>query len=371
MPLSSVFGHDPAVRALRQALETDQLAGTYLFAGPESVGKTTLARAFAEAAACLSPSRFPFDACGKCESCRRAQAGQQPEIALIAPAGDLTQIWQFWDRDGRPPGILQHTLSYAPVIGRRRVYIIERADTLNEAAANSLLKVLEEPPPYALFVLLTPHTARMLPTVLSRSQVVRLIAAPRLELARFLEREYELPPHRAGPLAAYAEGRTGAAVSFARDPNAEREMDRVLDFAGTLVTTSPLGALQAGESMRKLASGLRTLAGDVGGSMPAAEDEAGESAPKERLSRTQLGLLMDLLAAYYRDLLALRLGGPAAPVVHEDHREALSIAAARAPAARWTAALDALLTARRRLDQNINVRLLTDWLAVRLVAYGG
>src|SRR5258708_38767343 len=140
MPFSEVFGHVSAVRSLQRALVADQLAGTYLFAGPQGVGKTTLSLAFGAAAACLRPRPDPFDACGECDSCRRAAVGAQPEIVLIAPAGDQTQIWQFWDRDGKPPGALQHSLHYGPVIGRDRVYIIARADSLNEPAANSLLK---------------------------------------------------------------------------------------------------------------------------------------------------------------------------------------------------------------------------------------
>src|SRR5687768_11675164 len=187
MGFRDVFGHESAVRSLQKALASDQLPGTYLLTGPQGIGKTTLALAFAEAAACLAPIEEPFDSCGECDSCRRARAGDHPEIALIPPVGDQTQIWQFWDRDGRPPGILQHSLHFAPVIGRRRVYIIERADTLNEAAANSLLKVLEEPPPYAVFVLLATHAGRLLPTVLSRSQLVRLLPASINELAHFLE----------------------------------------------------------------------------------------------------------------------------------------------------------------------------------------
>src|SRR5438105_8123451 len=186
MPFQYLFGHEPAIRALQKALATNELAGAYLFTGPQGVGKTTLALAFAEAAACLNPRNEPFDACGECDSCRRAKQGTQPEISLIPPAGDQTQIWQFWDRDGRPPGILQHSLNFAPSIGRKRVYIIERAETLNIAAANSLLKVLEEPPPYAVFVLLAPHAARLLPTVLSRCQLIRLTPAPVSGLAEYL-----------------------------------------------------------------------------------------------------------------------------------------------------------------------------------------
>lgn len=367
MPLHSLFGLDGAVRGLRRALADDRLAGTYLFVGPDGVGKNALAMAFAEAATCLSPVLDPFDACGRCDSCIRAARGQQPEIVRIEPAGDQMQIWQFWDRNGRPPGALQHTLNYAPGIGRRRVYIIDRADALNEAAANSLLKVLEEPPPYALFVLLSPNPARMLATILSRAQVVRLVTAPVDALAAYLASAHGVDPSRARRCAALAEGRTGRAIALATDDAAETEIRCIVDLTRDMCFASPLRALQMGERMRQMAAGLRSLTGQTSG---AAEPAAAEGAPaegKERVGRRQLGALVDGMAAAFRDMLALRLSGRDAPILHVDRRDELAEAAATRSADCWMGCLDTLLAARRRIDQNASVPLLTDWLAIRIV----
>ena len=71
--------------------------------GPPGVGKGAVARAFAQAAACLTPIPHPFDACGVCDSCRRAETGIQPELITVVPAGEQMQIWQFWDRDKSRP----------------------------------------------------------------------------------------------------------------------------------------------------------------------------------------------------------------------------------------------------------------------------
>ncbi len=367
MSFASIFGLDGAVHALRRALAEDRLPGTYLFVGPQGVGKAALAHAFAEAACCLDPARDPFDACGKCDSCVRAAKGQQPEIVHIEPAGDQMQIWQFWDRDGKPPGVLQHTLTYAPGIGRRRIYIIDRADALNEAAANSLLKVLEEPPPYAVFVLLSPSPARMLATILSRSQLVRLTASPADDLTEYLAATRGVEPDRARRCAALAEGLTGKALSLATDAAAEEEIGRVVDLARDLATATPLRALQLGERLRKTATGLRSLTGQVQEpSDDPAQPEAPASEGKERVGRRQLGTLIDVMAAVFRDLLALRLSGPDAPVLHVDRREELAQAAAARSPEFWMGCLDDLLAARRRVDQNASVLLLTDWLAIRI-----
>ena len=369
MGFRDVFGHDSAARALQNALASSSLAGAYLFTGPQGIGKTTLAKAFGQAAACLSPAADPFDACGICDSCIRAQSGGHPEIAVISPAGDQTQIWQFWDRDGRPPGILQRTLRYAPTIGRRRVYIIERADTLNEAAANSLLKALEEPPPYVLFVLLSPHAARLLPTILSRCQMVRMSASPQVELEQYLA-DIGIQRERAAAYAAYSEGRAGAALSLARGKGIEPEIDAALDLADSLATAEPLAAMKLGERIRKQAAGIKALASaDSVDSVPAsggASDES-ESSPREKVGRKSLGIVLDLLTAYYRDLLASRLAGSEAKLLHVDRAEQIAASASRREARTWAACIDYLLTARRRVEQNANPRLVTDALAVQLI----
>ena len=366
--LSSLFGQTAAISALRRALESDCLPGTYLFVGPTGVGKGALAQAFGQAAACLSPGTAPFDACGVCASCRAAEMGAHPEIVTLTPAGEQMQIWQFWDRDGKPPGILSHTLNYAPTIGRRRVYILENAASLSESAANSLLKVLEEPPPYALFLLLAPHPARMLPTIVSRSQMVRLSPAPLDALTAYLRESLGVEAERAAMLAAYAEGRIGQAARMARNPAVGEEIGRILDFAESLPDAPRARALKVAEQIRKLANQTKALLGEEP-STEAAEDEEGAAAPKERAGRRQLAVVFDLLVAFYRDLLALRVGGAGAQrIINAERAAKLSRLAQSGSPERWMRCLDALLLARRRLDANANIPLVTEALAMTLLA---
>ena len=342
----------------------EQLAGTYLFVGPQGVGKTALAIAFAQAAACVDPRSDPADACGLCESCRRIATDTNREVMRIGPAGDQTQIWQFWDRENKPRGALQHTITYAPDIGRKRVYIIERADTLNASAANSLLKVLEEPPPYVLFLLLAPHPARMLETILSRSQIIRLTPGPVEALAEHLCKTERLDPIKAREFAAYAEGRTGSALRLHRQPLAWQEIDRALDMAETIPVSSPLGALRIAEAIRKQAAAMKALSDDDSNGIV-----EGESGAKEKVGRKQLGIVLELLIAFYRDLLAISLNGPDTPIVHGDRRFKLAQLAANSGPSHWMACLDSLLTARRRVDQNAGIPLLTEWLAMNLIIH--
>jgi hypothetical protein len=205
----------------------------------------------------------------------------------------------------------------------------------------------------------------MLPTILSRTQVVRLVASPVEALAAYLVEAHGVEPVRARRCAALAEGLTGRALWLAKDAAAEEEIGRVVDLSREMCLATPLRALQMGERMRQMAGNLRSLAG-ASAAPAAAAAEAPQAEGRERVSRRQLGALVDGMAAVFRDLLALRLAGRDAAILNVDRRDALAdIAATRAPEY-WMGRLDDLLSARRRIDQNASVPLLTDWLAVRI-----
>ncbi len=373
MRLSELFGQEAAIGALRRALEADTLSGAYLFIGQNGVGKSTVARAFAQAAMCLQPTHTPFDSCGVCDSCRRFANGTHPESVTVTPAGEQIQIWQIWTREGRPTrGILSDTLSYAPLLGKRRVYIIEQAETLNESAANSLLKVLEEPPPYAVFILLAPHPARVLPTIVSRSQMVRLNAVSVAELTSYLETVHHVEPLRAGMLASYAEGRIGQAVSMVNTTAVGEEIGRILDFAETLTQSPRVRALRLAEQLRKLAAQVKALSGNVAEAAETGTSDEEASTSKEKVGRRQYAALIDVLTVFYRDILALRIAtGTAPPIVNRDRADRLLRIAVSQEPSHWMRCLDSLLLARRRLNANANIALVTELLTMSLLGYTG
>lgn len=365
MTLHEILGQEAAVGAIRRALTHDCLAGTYLLVGLPGAGKSALAGAFASAATCTAPIH-PFDACGQCGSCRRLRAGTHPEVVRINPAGEQTQIWQFWTRDNRDaPGVLSTTLCYAPVIGRRRVYILEQADTLTEAAANSLLKVLEEPPPYALFLLLAPHTSHVLPTIVSRCQIVRVHPVPAGQLTDYLMQRFHIPADRATAVATYAEGRVGQAVRMAENPAIAEEIARVLDFAESIPRAPRVRALRLAEQLRQCAAQLHALPGLQ--TSPVSGDEGDATPAKEKVSRRVLLLCCDLLVTFYRDLLVLSVSGTSARVVNRDRADRMARIAGSAGPEHWMRCLDALLMARRRLEANANVAMVTEALMMALV----
>lgn len=157
----SVVGQRALTETLRNAIRSGHLAHAYLFCGPRGVGKTTCARIFAKTINCLQPTA-DHDACNDCESCRSFNEGRSFNIHELDAASnnsveDIRQLIQ----EVRIP----------PQVGKYSVYIIDEVHMLSQGAFNALLKTLEEPPSYAIFILATTEKHKVLPTILSRCQV--------------------------------------------------------------------------------------------------------------------------------------------------------------------------------------------------------
>jgi DNA polymerase-3 subunit delta' len=254
---------------------------------------------------------------------------------------------------------LQRGLAFAPVVGAKRVFIVTRADTLTSAAANSLLKVLEEPPPYAVFILLAPNASRLLPTILSRCRIVRCLPAPIDDLAAYLEASRQIDPERARSLAALAEGRTGEALRLSSDPVRMEAIRAVTCLGLQLPGAGLVRSLKLSEALRKAGAAPKSLS-------EAGPEENGGEPVRDRAARGQLGATLDRLLAVYRDLLHASVAGDEAPLVHIEASEDLLRVGGSRPPASWMRDIETLSRARERLERNVSLALLSDWLAVEL-----
>ena len=171
-----IHGHDAVVQRFRRSLASGRLAASYLFLGPEGIGKRTFAVKLAQALLCQRDDSGKLEPCGQCESCQLSLAGNHPDIDIVGlPAGKrwLPVDLFLGDRDHRNQVGLCHNVSLRPQMGRRRVAIIDDADFFTVESANCLLKTLEEPPPGAVMILIGTSRSRQLPTILSRTQTIR------------------------------------------------------------------------------------------------------------------------------------------------------------------------------------------------------
>lgn len=158
---SDVVGQGHISKTLRNALKSEQLAHAFLFCGPRGVGKTTIARILARAINCQNPSE-DFEPCGECASCQSIKQNASFNIfELDAASNNSVEDIRY----------LNEQVRIAPHQGKFKVFIIDEVHMLSQSAFNAFLKTLEEPPPYAIFILATTEKHKIIPTILSRCQI--------------------------------------------------------------------------------------------------------------------------------------------------------------------------------------------------------
>jgi len=175
MSFSDITGNARIKKILTKALQRDRIPNSLLFSGPQGVGKIETALVVAKALNCLNQTD---DACETCEVCTAINKGIFPDVMRISPEKETLKIDQM--------RILKEAAYLRPMVGRKRVFIVNPAEKMNPKASNSLLKILEEPPSSSHIILITSNPFLILPTIKSRCQVLSFSPVSRDDIARCL-----------------------------------------------------------------------------------------------------------------------------------------------------------------------------------------
>ncbi len=317
-----VIGHEWALDLLAQAITAGRLSHAYLFTGPAQVGKTTLARAFSQALLCAEGGGAP---CGRCRPCQRISLGRYPDVQLIAAEKNVIQIDQV--------RALRGDAALSPLEGRYRVFIIREIERATLPAANALLKTLEEPAPQVILLLTSARRDQVLPTILSRCQIVSLRPLPLEQVQDALETRWHVEAERAALLARLSAGRLGWAVTAHTDPSLWAERSKRFDDLLALTRDGYVGRLNYAETLAREPDALERAVG--------------------------------LWVTWWRDVRLLQAGTPDA-VINLDRCVQLSQQARLFQPEQVEMALADLIQTLRRLRANVNARLALDVLLLRL-----
>ena len=308
-----IRGNTPLVEQLRRSAASGRSSHAYLFLGGAGAGKRLIANTFAKALQCEGEKR----PCGSCKSCHAFNHGNHPDVIYFQP---LKNGKTYTIEDVREQ--LLETVDLKPFQYEKKIYIIEKADTLNIQSQNALLKTLEEPPAHAVFLLLAERAEAFLPTILSRVVVMKIRPLSAETIADYLMQAGHLA-EESHILSAYAQGRIGQALELVEDEGF-REMRQDI-----------LGKLEALPSMSEGDAYL--LAKDLEG------------------YKNDLRFL-DIMELWYRDLLTAKSLREEGYLIQRDKKDAI-FRAAKEPAALLAKKAAAVRTARMRLAQNANFRL--------------
>jgi DNA polymerase-3 subunit delta' len=332
----TVIGQARAVTLLKRSLETDSLAHAYLLTGPEHVGKSLLAINLAQALNCTGAE----PPCGECSSCRRISEDKHADVRrvrLLVPMTDedAPQRTRISIKDFDE---IEYAANLPPYEGRRKVFIIDGAENLSAAAGNRLLKVLEEPFPHVIWLLLTSQERRLLPTVASRCQRIELPPIPVAEVARVLC-DLRLEPAKAGLLAQLSRGCLGWAILASSDGSLlearSREMDRLVSL------------LSAGMDER-----FQT-AWELGGVLD-----------RDRKAGMEI---LNLWLGWWRDALLLKMSCPEA-VTNSDYLKSLEdCAGRRLTLSQIKETIESIRNAMTEVGRNVSGRLALEVLMLNMV----
>lgn len=200
-----ILGHEQIIEHLQNAIALEKVSHAYIFNGPEASGKMMLADAFAMSLQCEGDEK----PCLNCRSCKQAMDRNQPDIIYVTHEKPNT----IGVDDIRTQ--INNDIDIKPYSSRYKVYILDEAEKMNQQAQNALLKTIEEPPAYAVILLLTTNADRFLPTILSRCIRLDLKAVKEAEIKKYLMREYQIPDYQADVCAAFSQGNVGKAIQLA------------------------------------------------------------------------------------------------------------------------------------------------------------
>jgi DNA polymerase-3 subunit delta' len=274
-----VLGNGRVKKILRLALQRGRIPNSLLFCGPEGVGKRTLALVLARAINC---QRRQDDACEECSACRAISAGRFPDVQEIKPEGQFIKVEHV--REMRQLAYLR------PMAGKKRVFFITEAEKLNDESANTLLKILEEPPFFSQFILVTSNPHLILPTIRSRCQTLQFGPVGKEEIVKALL-EKGRGEDQARIISLYVRGNFGEALGLDWAEVQGKRQEVWGHFLSFLTNEHP-------------ASFLRSFG----------------FAPR-KLIREDLEMTLEIMASFCRDLILIKEDGDLSLLLNPDYAD--------------------------------------------------
>lgn len=334
-----VIGQDRILSLLDYSLKTNTIAHAYLLVGPRHVGKRTLAFNLAQALNCDGPE-LP---CGQCRSCQRILEGKHADVISISMNSKIESAVTSNSLEHKTEiGIkdmleLQRMANLPPYEGKYKVFIIDDAEYLSTEAANSLLKILEEPPQRIAWLLLASEEERLLPTIISRCQRLELKPVPSERVQEILISSYDVDADKAKLLTQLCHGRLGWALSaLANDDILEQRSQRIVKLSSLL----PAGLEQRFAYAQELASQLSQ-------------------------NRRAGAEIIEIWLDWWRDLMLIK-GGCREAVINVDYERTLEEQARELSLSEIEGFLANLCLLQEEISMNVNPRLALEWLMLNL-----
>ena len=322
-----VVGHQNIIQYIGNAVTSDSVSHAYIFNGERGVGKKLLANLFAMSLQCQDRDK-DGDACRKCQSCRQALSGNQPDIIRVTHEKPTTisvdDIREQINKD----------IVIKPYSSKYKIYIIPEADMMSVQAQNALLKTIEEPPEYAVLILLTENAETLLPTIRSRCVMLKLRNIRDQLVKKYLMEQLEIPDYKADVCVAFAQGNMGKAIALATSEH----FNEIKEEAVHLLRN--IDDMQVEELM--------------------------SAVKKCTAYKLQISDYLDVIAIWYRDVLIYKATKNVDRVVFSDQLHYIKDRASKSSYEGIENILEGLEKAKARLKANVNFELTMELLLLTI-----
>lgn len=322
---SKILGHENIIGYFKNAISMEKVTHAYILNGQEKSGKMMLAEAFAMALQCEQGGSKP---CNTCHSCKQALSHNQPDIIYVTHEKPNT----IGVEDIRKQ--INDDIVLKPYSSKFKIYIVDEAEKMNIQAQNALLKTMEEPPSYAVLLLLTTNADSFLPTILSRCVRLDLKAVPDSMIRKFLMEEKQVPSYQADICVAFAQGNVGKAIALASSDNFNEMKNSALQLIKRLNDIDLYEMMQAVKQITEY--------------------------------KLEIQDYFDLMMIWYRDVLLYKATADANRLIFQEEIYSIKKEASHSSYEGIENILKALETAKVRLKANVNFELLIELLLLTI-----
>ncbi|MCQ2540701.1 MAG: DNA polymerase III subunit delta' [Lachnospiraceae bacterium] len=322
---ADVVGQDHIKTQLQGAIENNKVSHAYLICGENRSGKEFIAKIFAETLLCEQKGTEP---CGECHSCKQAETQNHPDIIFVTH--EKPNVIGVDDvRDG-----INNTVMIKPYNSPYKVYIVEEADKMTPQAQNALLKTIEEPPAYAVFILLCSSTEVMLPTILSRCVVLNMKPVKDNEMRDYLMKQLGVPDYRAEICIAFARGNVGRAKALASSEDFDKIRKEALSLLKNIYDMEMAEVMEALKRIKDYGFNIDDY--------------------------------LDIMGVWYRDVLLFKATHDVNHLIFKDEIQYINKVASRTDYEGIEEVTKALQTAKMRLRSNVSFELTMELLLLTI-----
>lgn len=320
-----ILGHEQIIEHLQNAIKRDKVSHAYILDGPDMSGKKMIADAFSMTLECEKKGTEP---CMECHSCKQALGKNQPDIIYLQHEKPNTiSVDDIRSQINNDIGVKPYSSPY-------KVYIVDEAEKMNVQAQNALLKTIEEPPAYAVILLLTNNAEIFLPTILSRCVRLSLKAVPDEKIKAYLMENYEVPDYKADVCVAFAQGNVGKAIELAESEDFNEIKNSALQLIKRL---DDIELYEMTEAVKQISN-----------------------------YKLKINDYFDLIMIWYRDVLLYKATADVNKLIFKEEVYEIKKEASRSSYGGIENILEALEKAKIRLNANVNFDLVIELLLLTI-----